>query len=388
MNSNNNSKLESTFYNEDFVKIYLKEIGGYPLLSPEEEKEIGMELYQLRACKKQLEGKIDQFLANGDKKELQQAKKKLVDIERKLKEAENKLAEANLRLVVSVAKKYTGRGVLFLDLIQEGNAGLMKAVEEFDVTKGRKFSTYATWWIRQAVAKAIPDQSRTVRIPVHVCEDITKLKAVSSRLEMESGDSPTDEQLSEELDWSIDKIRDRKNVAQGIASLDSIICNNGEESDVTLGDFIPDDEAKEPENRIVDLSLHEKLLEIADTLTEKEQRVIKFRYGLIDGEFHTLEEVGQKLSVTRERVRQIEKRALEKMRLSSRFSAVANYRIETDEKLRYNEDVKDREESIENRFRSDDMAYDKAVNECFKNEKTLRYKKPNSKYCGFSNKIR
>lgn len=264
---------------DDPVKIYLKEIGRVPLLSPEEEIELA------------------QRMAKGDPY------------------AKKRLSEANLRLVVSIAKKYVGRGMQFLDLIQEGNLGLIKAVEKFDYTKGFKFSTYATWWIRQAITRAIADQARTIRIPVHMVETITKVKKVSSQLLHENGHDPTPEDIADKLEMPVEKVREIMRIAQDPVSLETPI---GEEEDSHLGDFIPDDEAPAPADAASHTLLKEQLNEVLGTLTDREAKVLKLRFGLEDGKSRTLEEVGQRFEVTRERIRQIEAKALRKLRHPSR----------------------------------------------------------------------
>ena len=271
---------------DDPVKIYLKEIGRVPLLSPEEEIELA------------------QRMATGDPY------------------ARKRLSEANLRLVVSIAKKYVGRGMQFLDLIQEGNLGLIKAVEKFDYTKGFKFSTYATWWIRQAITRAIADQARTIRIPVHMVETITKVKKVSSQLLHENGHDPTPEEFAEKLEMPVEKVREIMRIAQDPVSLETPI---GEEEDSHLGDFIPDDDAPAPAEAASHTLLREQLNEVLNTLTEREAKVLKLRFGLEDGKSRTLEEVGQRFEVTRERIRQIEAKALRKLRHPSRSKKVKDF---------------------------------------------------------------
>ena len=271
---------------DDPVKIYLKEIGRVPLLSPEEEIELA------------------QRMAKGDPY------------------AKKRLSEANLRLVVSIAKKYVGRGMQFLDLIQEGNLGLIKAVEKFDYTKGFKFSTYATWWIRQAITRAIADQARTIRIPVHMVETITKVKKVSSQLLHENGHDPTPEDIADKLEMPVEKVREIMRIAQDPVSLETPI---GEEEDSHLGDFIPDDEAPAPADAASHTLLKEQLNEVLGTLTDREAKVLKLRFGLEDGKSRTLEEVGQRFEVTRERIRQIEAKALRKLRHPSRSKKVKDF---------------------------------------------------------------
>ncbi len=264
---------------EDPVKIYLKEIGRVPLLSSDEEGELAERILQ------------------GDE------------------EASQRLVEANLRLVVSIAKRYLGRGMQFLDLIQEGNLGLMKAVEKFDHTKGFKFSTYATWWIRQAITRAIADQARTIRIPVHMGETINKIKKASSQLLHENGHEPTVEEIAEYLNTPIDKIREAMRASQEPVSLETPI---GEEEDSHLGDFIPDESALTPQEAAAQAMLKEQLNSVLATLTPREEKVIRLRFGLDDGRPRTLEEVGDEFEVTRERIRQIEAKALRKLRHPSR----------------------------------------------------------------------
>lgn len=271
---------------EDPVRMYLKEIGKVPLLTAEEEKELAM---QMEA---------------GDP------------------EAKKRLAEANLRLVVSIAKRYVGRGMLFLDLIQEGNLGLIKAVEKFDYRKGYKFSTYATWWIRQAITRAIADQARTIRIPVHMVETINKVIRVSRQLLQELGHDPTPEEIAEEMNMPVDKIRDILKIAQEPVSLETPI---GEEEDSHLGDFIPDEDASEPAEAASFTLLKEQLMEVLDTLTPREKKVLELRFGLIDGRTRTLEEVGKEFNVTRERIRQIEAKALRKLRHPSRSKKLKDF---------------------------------------------------------------
>jgi RNA polymerase primary sigma factor len=270
----------------DPVRMYLKEIGRVPLLSADEEIELAKRMEK------------------GD----EQAKKRLV--------------EANLRLVVSIAKRYVGRGMLFLDLIQEGNLGLIKAVEKFDYKKGYKFSTYATWWIRQAITRAIADQARTIRIPVHMVETINKLIRVSRQLVQELGREPTDEEIAKHMEISPDRVREIMKIAQEPVSLETPI---GEEDDSHLGDFIEDQEAKAPADAAAFELLKEQLEEVLDTLTDREEKVLRLRFGLDDGKPRTLEEVGQVFGVTRERIRQIEAKALRKLRHPSRSKRLKDY---------------------------------------------------------------
>ena len=271
---------------DDPVKIYLKEIGRVPLLSADEEVELA------------------QRMATGDPY------------------ARKRLSEANLRLVVSIAKRYGGRGMQFLDLIQEGNLGLIKAVEKFDHTKGFKFSTYATWWIRQAITRAIADQARTIRIPVHMVETITKVKKISSQLLHENGHDPTADEIAERLDMPVERVREIMRIAQDPVSLETPI---GEEEDSHLGDFIPDDDAPAPAEAASLLLLKEQLNEVLSTLTDREAKVLRLRFGLEDGRSRTLEEVGKEFEVTRERIRQIEAKALRKLRHPSRSKKVRDF---------------------------------------------------------------
>jgi len=271
---------------DDPVRMYLKEIGKVPLLSPDEEISLA------------------QRIEEGDQ------------IARK------KLAEANLRLVVSIAKRYVGRGMLFLDLIQEGNLGLIKAVEKFDYRKGYKFSTYATWWIRQAITRAIADQARTIRIPVHMVETINKLIRVSRQLLQELGREPQAEEIAKMMEMPVDKVREIMKIAQEPVSLETPI---GEEEDSHLGDFIPDDEATAPAEAAAFTMLKEQLINVLDTLTPREEKVLRLRFGLDDGRARTLEEVGKEFNVTRERIRQIEAKALRKLRHPSRSKKLKDY---------------------------------------------------------------
>ncbi len=275
---------------DDPVRMYLKEIGKVPLLTAEEEIEIA----------KQLESEDEEVRA----------------------EARKKLSEANLRLVVSIAKRYVGRGMLFLDLIQEGNLGLIKAVEKFDYRKGFKFSTYATWWIRQAITRAIADQARTIRIPVHMVETINKLIRVSRQLLQQYGREPTPEEIAKEMGISEAKVREIIKIAQEPVSLETPI---GEEEDSHLGDFIPDDDAPAPAEAASFALMKEQLLDVLDTLTPREEKVLRLRFGLDDGRQRTLEEVGKEFNVTRERIRQIEAKALRKLRHPSRSKKLKDY---------------------------------------------------------------
>ena len=271
---------------DDPVKVYLKEIGRVPLLTSEEEVELAIRI------------------SDGDV------------------QAKQRLSEANLRLVVSIAKRYLGRGMQFLDLIQEGNLGLIKAVEKFDYTKGFKFSTYATWWIRQAITRAIADQARTIRIPVHMVETINKVKKVQSQLLHQNGHEPSPDEIAEEIDMPVDKVREIMRVAQEPVSLETPI---GEEEDSHLGDFIPDNDAPAPADAASHTMLREQLSDVLATLTPREEKVLRLRFGLEDGRSRTLEEVGKEFNVTRERIRQIEAKALRKLRHPSRSRKLKDY---------------------------------------------------------------
>jgi RNA polymerase primary sigma factor len=278
--------VESAINIDDHVRMYLKEIGKVPLLSADEEIDLAKRM------------------------------------ERGSEEAKRRLAEANLRLVVSIAKRYVGRGMLFLDLIQEGNLGLIKAVEKFDYRKGYKFSTYATWWIRQAITRAIADQARTIRIPVHMVETINKLIRVSRQLLQELGRDPSPDELAKEMQMPVEKVREILKIAQEPVSLETPI---GEEEDSHLGDFIPDEDIQAPAEAAAFMLLKEQLLDVLDTLTDREERVLRLRFGLDDGRARTLEEVGKVFNVTRERIRQIEAKALRKLRHPSRAKKLKDY---------------------------------------------------------------
>ena len=278
--------MADTFSTDDPVRMYLKEIGKVPLLTPEEEQELAKRM------------------AEGDE------------------DAKRRMAEANLRLVVSIAKRYVGRGMLILDLIQEGNLGLIKAVEKFDYTKGYKFSTYATWWIRQAITRAIADQARTIRIPVHMVETINKVIRVSRQLLQELGHDPSPEEIAAVMNMPVEKVRDILKIAQEPVSLETPI---GEEEDSHLGDFIPDEDASEPSEAASFSLLKEQLMEVLDTLTPREKKVLELRFGIVDGRTRTLEEVGKEFNVTRERIRQIEAKALRKLRHPSRSKKLRDF---------------------------------------------------------------
>ena len=282
----NTEALVDSFSTDDPVRMYLKEIGRVQLLTLEEEVELATRM------------------AAGDE------------------DAKRRMEEANLRLVVSIAKRYVGRGMLFLDLIQEGNLGLIKAVEKFDVTKGYKFSTYATWWIRQAITRAIADQARTIRIPVHMVETINKTIRVSRQLLQELGHDPSAEEIAREMDMPVEKVRDILKIAQEPVSLETPI---GEEEDSHLGDFIPDEDASEPSEAASFSLLREQLEEVLDTLAPREKKVLELRFGIVDGRTRTLEEVGKEFNVTRERIRQIEAKALRKLRHPSRSKKLRDF---------------------------------------------------------------
>ena len=309
--------LVDSFNIDDPVRMYLKEIGKVPLLTADQE----VELATTMSAGREAEERVAQAEADGEvlsDEELAQLKKQIKAGEK----AKQSLAEANLRLVVSIAKRYVGRGMLFLDLIQEGNLGLIKAVEKFDYTKGYKFSTYATWWIRQAITRAIADQARTIRIPVHMVETINKVKKVSSQLLHKNGHEPTAEEISLELAMPVDKVREIMRVAQEPVSLETPI---GEEEDSHLGDFIPDDDAPAPADAASHTLLKEQLEDVLSSLTEREAKVLRLRFGLEDGRPRTLEEVGKEFDVTRERIRQIEAKALRKLRHPSRSKKLKDF---------------------------------------------------------------
>ena len=299
---------------DDHVKMYLKEIGKVNLLTPEEELSLAKRMADGEKAKEQLE-EIGEEIDEDTKKQIDLL---IADGEK----AKKSLAEANLRLVVSIAKRYVGRGMLFLDLIQEGNLGLIKAVDKFDYTKGYKFSTYATWWIRQAITRAIADQARTIRIPVHMVETINKLVRVSRQLVQELGREPTPEELAKELNMPVDKVREISKISQEPVSLETPI---GEEEDSHLGDFIPDEDAPAPSEAASFVLLKEQLGAVLETLSEREAKVLRLRVGLDDGRARTLEEVGKEFDVTRERIRQIEAKALRKLRHPSRSKKLKDF---------------------------------------------------------------
>ncbi len=309
------NSLVDSFSIDDPVRMYLKEIGKVPLLSPDEEIDLAKKMSAGNLAREQLE----------DTEEGELPPEELAQLKALVKEGEaakQKLAEANLRLVVSIAKRYVGRGMLFLDLIQEGNLGLIKAVEKFDYTKGYKFSTYATWWIRQAITRAIADQARTIRIPVHMVETINKVIRVSRQLLQELGHDPSPEEISAEMNMPVDKVREILKIAQEPVSLETPI---GEEEDSHLGDFIPDEGASEPSEAASFTLLKEQLVDVLSTLTPREEKVLKLRFGIEDGRTRTLEEVGKEFNVTRERIRQIEAKALRKLRHPSRSKKLKDF---------------------------------------------------------------
>ncbi len=309
--------LVDSFNIDDPVRMYLKEIGKVPLLTADQE----VELATTMSAGREAEERVAKAEADGEvlsDEELAQLKKQIKAGEK----AKQSLAEANLRLVVSIAKRYVGRGMLFLDLIQEGNLGLIKAVEKFDYTKGYKFSTYATWWIRQAITRAIADQARTIRIPVHMVETINKVIRVSRQLLQELGHDPSPEEISEEMNMPVDKVREILKIAQEPVSLETPI---GEEEDSHLGDFIPDEAASEPSEAASFTLLKEQLVDVLSTLTPREEKVLKLRFGIEDGRTRTLEEVGKEFNVTRERIRQIEAKALRKLRHPSRSKKLKDF---------------------------------------------------------------
>ncbi len=299
---------------DDHVKMYLKEIGKVNLLTAEEELSLAKRMADGEEAKERIEELGDE-ISDEDSERLNF----LIDDGEKAKKS---LAEANLRLVVSIAKRYVGRGMLFLDLIQEGNLGLIKAVDKFDYTKGYKFSTYATWWIRQAITRAIADQARTIRIPVHMVETINKLVRVSRQLVQELGREPTPEELAKELNMPVEKVREISKISQEPVSLETPI---GEEEDSHLGDFIPDDDAPAPSEAASFVLLKEQLGAVLKTLTPREAKVLRLRFGLDDGRARTLEEVGKEFEVTRERIRQIEAKALRKLRHPSRSKKLKDF---------------------------------------------------------------
>ena len=309
--------LVDSFNIDDPVRMYLKEIGKVPLLTADEEVTLATSMSEGNLAKERL--------AEIEENNEHISAEEQAELETLVKQGENskqKLAEANLRLVVSIAKRYVGRGMLFLDLIQEGNLGLIKAVEKFDYTKGYKFSTYATWWIRQAITRAIADQARTIRIPVHMVETINKVIRVSRQLLQELGHDPSAEEISEEMGMPVDKVREILKIAQEPVSLETPI---GEEEDSHLGDFIPDEGASEPSEAASFTLLKEQLVDVLSTLTPREEKVLRLRFGIEDGRTRTLEEVGKEFNVTRERIRQIEAKALRKLRHPSRSKKLKDF---------------------------------------------------------------
>ena len=310
---------------EDPVRMYLKEIGKVPLLSADEEIELAQKMEAGSVAVEKIPLLKERLAETGDEQEKEEIQAEIkalqLDVDRG-SDAKKRLAEANLRLVVSIAKRYVGRGMLFLDLIQEGNLGLIKAVEKFDYRKGYKFSTYATWWIRQAITRAIADQARTIRIPVHMVETINKLIRVSRQLLQELGREPTPEEIAEEMKMPVERVREILKISKEPVSLETPI---GEEEDSHLGDFIKDDNVPVPADAATFTLLKEQLEEVLGTLTEREQKVLTLRFGLEDGRARTLEEVGKEFNVTRERIRQIEAKALRKLRHPSRSRKLKDY---------------------------------------------------------------
>jgi len=311
------NSLVDNFNIDDPVRMYLKEIGKVALLTADEEVELATAMTAGHEAQARLDAAkdTDEVISDAEMAEINETLKKG-------EKAKQALAEANLRLVVSIAKRYVGRGMLFLDLIQEGNLGLIKAVEKFDYTKGYKFSTYATWWIRQAITRAIADQARTIRIPVHMVETINKVIRVSRQLLQELGHDPSPEEISEEMGMPVDKVREILKIAQEPVSLETPI---GEEEDSHLGDFIPDEGASEPSEAASFTLLKEQLVDVLSTLTPREEKVLKLRFGIEDGRTRTLEEVGKEFNVTRERIRQIEAKALRKLRHPSRSKKLKDF---------------------------------------------------------------
>ena len=314
--------LVNNFSIDDPVRMYLKEIGKVPLLSPDEEVELAQSMSAGNEAERKL-AELKKKREAGEPVEVTPEEEAAWKKDyKKGEKAKQKLAEANLRLVVSIAKRYVGRGMLFLDLIQEGNLGLIKAVEKFDYTKGYKFSTYATWWIRQAITRAIADQARTIRIPVHMVETINKVIRVSRQLLQELGHDPSPNEIAAEMNMPVDKVREILKIAQEPVSLETPI---GEEEDSHLGDFIPDEGASEPSEAASFTLLKEQLMDVLSTLTPREEKVLKLRFGIDDGRTRTLEEVGKEFNVTRERIRQIEAKALRKLRHPSRSKKLKDF---------------------------------------------------------------
>ena len=316
------NSLVSSFSIDDPVRMYLKEIGKVPLLNPDEEIVLAQAMSAGAEAKTKLDELEQQRKAGETPTVSAEEEAELRKVWKKGESAKQKLAEANLRLVVSIAKRYVGRGMLFLDLIQEGNLGLIKAVEKFDYTKGYKFSTYATWWIRQAITRAIADQARTIRIPVHMVETINKVIRVSRQLLQELGHDPSPNEIAKEMNMPVDKVREILKIAQEPVSLETPI---GEEEDSHLGDFIPDEGASEPSEAASFTLLKEQLMDVLSTLTPREEKVLTLRFGIEDGRTRTLEEVGKEFNVTRERIRQIEAKALRKLRHPSRSKKLKDF---------------------------------------------------------------
>lgn len=302
---------------DDPVRMYLKEIGQIPLLNIQEEKKYAVMVAEGQYAKAQLES-----LASGEMTYSEEEQQHLKDAIDKAAYAKNKLVEANFRLVVSIAKKYTNRGLLFLDLIQEGNMGLMRAVDKFNHEKGFKFSTYATWWIRQAITRAVADQARTIRIPVHMVETINKMIRIQRQLVQELGREPNVEEIAEKMGITPDKVQNIQRIAKEPISLEAHV---GEEEDSSLGDFISDPNALTPHEYMLKEMVNQTLDEVLETLTDREEKVLRLRYGLFDGKNHTLEEVGREFGVTRERIRQIEAKALRKLRSPSRQNKLREF---------------------------------------------------------------
>ena len=314
---NETEAMADTFSTDDPVRMYLKEIGKVDLLTASEEVNLAMKIEAGTEATEKLEA-----AENGEIELTRSEQRRLMRVEAVGLDAKQQLISANLRLVVSIAKRYVGRGMLFLDLIQEGNLGLIRAVEKFDYTKGFKFSTYATWWIRQAITRAIADQARTIRIPVHMVETINKLIRVQRQLLQDLGRDPTPEEIGAEMGMSPDRVREIQKISQEPVSLETPI---GEEEDSSLGDFIEDSTAVAPPEAASDSMLREQLDQVLDSLADRERKVIKFRFGLEDGHPRTLEEVGREFGVTRERIRQIESKTLAKLRHPSRSSRLKDY---------------------------------------------------------------
>ena len=316
------NSLVNSFSIDDPVRMYLKEIGKVPLLNPDEEIVLAQAMSAGNEAKAKLD-ELEERRRNGETPDITpEEEAQLRKVYKKGESSKQKLAEANLRLVVSIAKRYVGRGMLFLDLIQEGNLGLIKAVEKFDYTKGYKFSTYATWWIRQAITRAIADQARTIRIPVHMVETINKVIRVSRQLLQELGHDPSPNEIAAEMGMPVEKVREILKIAQEPVSLETPI---GEEEDSHLGDFIPDEGASEPSEAASFTLLKEQLMDVLSTLTPREEKVLKLRFGIEDGRTRTLEEVGKEFNVPRERIRQIEAKALRKLRHPSRSKKLKDF---------------------------------------------------------------